>query len=208
VEKSDLKRKRGVGEGVDDITAISGISSPPVKLKKEEEDQKLSLTSLLQSRTTCVGFVDPVGDFHRMLEREDDVVDVAIREMMSCIRQLVRESVHDQQYPKAAECVVALRMACITQAEPEAFNQFLREFRSESSEVNRGRSEFWGLLQSMCVTLISSDETTVSTVLPDEARQVRGKGRGKGERKGKGKGEKEGELKRSNERDLKERKRK
>eukprot|EP00009_Paramoeba_aestuarina_P015167 CAMPEP_0201540286 /NCGR_PEP_ID=MMETSP0161_2-20130828/70863_1 /ASSEMBLY_ACC=CAM_ASM_000251 /TAXON_ID=180227 /ORGANISM="Neoparamoeba aestuarina, Strain SoJaBio B1-5/56/2" /LENGTH=499 /DNA_ID=CAMNT_0047947745 /DNA_START=1746 /DNA_END=3245 /DNA_ORIENTATION=- len=178
VEKSGSKRKR-LGEDIEDIEALinpppqpsgstSSSSSSSSLKKKDGDDAKISFDSLLKSKTTTVGYVDPVGDFGRILERkDDDLVESAINGLINIIQQLVKESVQDQQYPKAMECVVALRKGCVEQGEPALFNTFLRDFRVACE--GKIRADFWRLIKERKITLISSDETTVSTILPENA---------------------------------------
>jgi hypothetical protein len=174
VVKSGTKRKRGLGDDLDSIAPLLAAASsdaPPTKMKKEDEEDRLTLDTLLHARTTAVGYVTPTEDFRRMLGQKEDLVEEAVRGLCACIRLLVEESGRDSQYEKAMECVEVLREGCVHQQEAEAFNAFLTSFRDFCAE--KRRVDFWDLLVSRKVTLISSDESTSSTVLPEDARKVR-----------------------------------
>lgn len=62
-----------------------------------------------------VGDITPVLDFEAMISRRDSPiwVDKAIMNMKNKIFDLVEDSYNGDNYPKAAECLVALRKACI-----------------------------------------------------------------------------------------------
>lgn len=88
---------------------------------------------LVSNGISDVGSINPVQDFKEMLARRDiDLVEkgvqtyccitgshllfffvAAVDQMKQRILQLVNDSIRDQFYPKAIECVVALRSGCI-----------------------------------------------------------------------------------------------
>ena len=179
IEKSGTKRKRALGDDLDDIAPLLAASSsssagpPPTSKAKKDDDEsdRLTMQTLLHPRTTSVGYVTPAEDFKRMLNQHDDVVDEAVRGMCDVIRLLVEESGRDLQYGKAAECVCVLREGCVREGEAEAFNVFLRGMRDFCGE--KRRMDFWAMLCAKGITLISSEESTHSTVLPESARKVR-----------------------------------
>jgi hypothetical protein len=73
-----------------------------------------TLQTIVAGGTNEVGSVQPVKDFNDMLGRRDvDLVDKAIGEMEKRILQLVNDSIRDQFYAKALECLVALRHGCV-----------------------------------------------------------------------------------------------
>jgi len=70
--------------------------------------------SILSGATNAVGSINPVKDFRDMLARRDiDLVDEAIAQMQTRITQLINDSIRDQFYPKAVDCLAALREGCI-----------------------------------------------------------------------------------------------
>ncbi len=73
--------------------------------------------------------------------RDVDLVDKAIEQMRARILQLVNDSVRDQLYPKALECMRALREGALQEGEADAFNKFLRELRGFYER--KRRDDFW-----------------------------------------------------------------
>jgi ATP-dependent DNA helicase 2 subunit 2 len=70
--------------------------------------------------------VDPVGSFIALVDRKgEDTVGRAIDEMAEVVMELVRVSIADQYYKRIAAAVDALRLVCVREAEPRAFNRFL-----------------------------------------------------------------------------------
>lgn len=62
-----------------------------------------------------VGDITPIQDFEAMISRRDgpNWVDKAITEMKNKIFYLVEDSYDGDNYPKAVECLVAIRKACV-----------------------------------------------------------------------------------------------
>ncbi|XP_024027861.1 ATP-dependent DNA helicase 2 subunit KU80 isoform X2 [Morus notabilis] len=117
-----------------------------------------------------VGDITPIQDFEAMISRRDgpNWVDKAITEMKNKIFYLVEDSYDGDNYPKAAECLVAIRKACILEQEPKQFNDFLRHLCKFCKEKNlRSFNEF---LAAKELTLISKSEAPDSEVTEDEAR--------------------------------------
>ena len=124
-----------------------------------------------------------------MLARRDvDLVDKAIDQMKERIVSLVNDSIRDQLYPKALECLVALRNGCVQEEESQKyllplpsyryllifcvkrFNAFLAEVRGFYE--GKRRDEFWQCVVRSKVSLISSEEADDSDVSPQESREV------------------------------------
>ncbi len=98
------------------------------------------------------------------------MVPPAIDGMKKRIVQIVNESYKTQLYPKALECVAALREGCIQEEESDAFNKFLVEVRGFFE--GKRRDDFWKQLVDKKITLIDSTESEDSTVAPEEASKV------------------------------------
>ncbi|GMN54487.1 hypothetical protein TIFTF001_023604 [Ficus carica] len=117
-----------------------------------------------------VGDITPVQDFEAMISRRDSPiwVDKAIMNMKNKIFDLVEDSYNGDNYPKAVECLVALRKACILEQEPKQFNDFLRYLCKFCKEKKLG--SFHDFLASKELTLITKTEAADSEVTEDEAR--------------------------------------
>lgn len=125
-----------------------------------EGGPRLSIQSLI-TEVTDVGSATPVEDFNAMISRRDvDLVDKAIEQMQRQIVKIVNESVRDMHYPKALECLKALRQGCIEQAEVEAFNRFLADVKKNYRGSKR--AEFWQLICQEGVSLITAEESSDS----------------------------------------------
>ncbi|KAI5345312.1 hypothetical protein L3X38_013189 [Prunus dulcis] len=117
-----------------------------------------------------VGDATPVQDFEAMINRRDSPqwVGKAIKDMKNKIHDLVEDSYEGDNYPKALECLIALRKGCILEQEPKQFNDFLRTLCIFCQEKALG--SFCEFLASKELTLISKTEAIDSEVTDDEAR--------------------------------------
>ena len=116
-----------------------------------------------------VGTVEPVKNFRAMLNRRDvDLSSKAFEQMAAMVVKLVRDSISDQFFRKALDCVQELRSAAVDLSEVDLFNDHLRSVKRDFSA---GNNSFWSLVSSSKVSLIGSDEVSGSSVSPQEARQ-------------------------------------
>ena len=139
--------------------------------KKGGDAANLSIDSIIDGGTSDVGSIDPVKDFEKMISRRDvDLVDKAIEQMKERILQLLNDSVKDQLYPKAFGCVEALRVGCVQEEEPAAFNTFLRLMRS--MHEGKRHNAFWMLIVDKKVSLIHEGECEESDITKEESEQV------------------------------------
>lgn len=137
--------------------------------KKQKIDGS-DLESILSGGVSSVGFINPVKDFEAILARRDiDLVDQAIEQMKARILQLVNDSIRDQLFKKALDCLVSLRKGCVREDEPDAFNDFLKQIRS-MFELKK-KKDFWLLIKTQVITLISEDECEESSTSKEEAEQ-------------------------------------
>jgi len=127
-----------------------------------------SVDTIISSGISEVGSVNPIYNFRDMLARRDvDLVDKAIEQMKNRIVQLVNDSVRDQLYPKAIDCLQALRAGTIREEESQTFNSFLKELRNYFE--GKRRQDFWQMILDTKTTLISYAESEDSSVSPAEA---------------------------------------
>ncbi|XP_062154051.1 ATP-dependent DNA helicase 2 subunit KU80 [Alnus glutinosa] len=117
-----------------------------------------------------IGDLTPVQDFDTMMSRRDgpEWVGKAIKDMKHKIFDLVEDSHEGDNYPKAMECLVALRKGCILEQEPKHFNDFLHHLCNFCRE--KDLDSFCEFLASKELTLISKTEAIDSEVSDDEAR--------------------------------------
>lgn len=125
--------------------------------------EKVDIDYIFSDKADHIGSVDPVKDFNEMFTRRDvDLVDRAIEEMQAMIIKLINDSINDQYYNKALNCLIALRKGCIDEEESESFNKFLRRIKTMYSTGKR--KGFWELIKKNKLNLISSDECPDSNV--------------------------------------------
>ncbi|KAF5466965.1 hypothetical protein F2P56_016842 [Juglans regia] len=117
-----------------------------------------------------IGDLNPVQDFETMMSRRDgpEWIGKAIKDMKNKIFDLVEDSYEGDNYPKALECLVALRKGCILEQEPKQFNDFLHHLCKFCREKNL--NSFCEFLTSKELALISKTEAIDSEVSDDEAR--------------------------------------
>lgn len=141
------------------------------KQKKDADAAGFNMDAIISAGVSEVGSVRPVQDFKNMIARRDvDLVDKAIEQMRARILQLVNDSVRDQLYPKALECLRALREGALQEGESDVFNKFLREMRSFYER--KRRDDFWKQVVAAKLSLIHYDETPDSPISPEEAAEV------------------------------------
>ncbi|KAF4384654.1 hypothetical protein F8388_003961 [Cannabis sativa] len=122
-----------------------------------------------------IGNVTPIEDFEAMISRRDSPkwVNKAIAEMKKRIFNLVEDSYNGDNYPKAVECLAALRKGCILEQEPKQFNDFLHHIFKFCQE--KFLTCFCEFVASTQITLISKTEAADSEFTDEEARRFLGK---------------------------------
>jgi len=117
-----------------------------------------------------VSTVDPINDFKSMLSRRDDarVIARAIEGMVEVIKTLVRDSFADHGFPKAIDCLTALRAGCVQMDEYKLFNTALADLKTA---FQKRKENFWKMVTERTITLIDSTEVHDSNVKPDDARK-------------------------------------
>ena len=63
-------------------------------------------------------------------EKKEDLVDLAISQMIAIIKRFVEDSIKGNFYGKAIECLEVLRKGCISEDEPKAFNEFFENIKN------------------------------------------------------------------------------
>ncbi|CAM8926500.1 unnamed protein product [Rhodiola kirilowii] len=117
-----------------------------------------SADPVLLIKSGGIGDAAPVEDFEAMMSRRDspEWVEKAIMDMKNKIFDLVEDSYEGDSYPKALECLQALRKGCILEQEPKQFNDFLQNLCRFCQE--KDLKSFCDLLVSKGVLLITKTE--------------------------------------------------
>jgi ATP-dependent DNA helicase 2 subunit 2 len=123
---------------------------------------------IMSSKTSTIGTRDPKKDFLEMVERRDqDMFLIAMQQLENIIFQLVRDSIDDQLYSKALDCINESRKVCIKEAHPDDWNTMLKHIKITMSEGSR--NDFWVNIKIRNITLITVDECSGTSVTKDEA---------------------------------------
>lgn len=133
-------------------------------------------TDLVPSTSTVkvetIGDMTPVPDFEAMISRRDspEWVSKAIFGMKNKVFDLVENSYEGDTYPKALECLIALRRGCVIEQEPKQFNNFLHHIYRFCQE--KDLSSFCEFLASKDITLITKTEAEDSEIAEADARSL------------------------------------
>ncbi|XP_069105768.1 X-ray repair cross-complementing protein 5-like [Argopecten irradians] len=141
------------------------------KAKKPRLDDDLEggMADITRAKVTEVGTVTPVEDFVAFINQKDeDKFEEASEQMQKRIEQIVVDSFGSQFYPKAMDCLKALRLHSIKKAEPGLFNTFMKKFKD--TLIAKGRRDFWEQVVTENQGLISKMESEDSNVTKEEAK--------------------------------------
>lgn len=87
-----------------------------------------------------ISTVTPLEDFKKMInEKRMDLVDTALVQIQKMIIQLIRDSVRQNFFEKAMECLKEMRKACISEDEADKFNGFLRSMKMNVRDILIGQ---------------------------------------------------------------------
>ncbi|KVH91330.1 Ku70/Ku80 beta-barrel domain-containing protein [Cynara cardunculus var. scolymus] len=130
------------------------------------------VTSTSTVKVETIGDSTPVPDFEAMISRRDspEWVSKAIFGMKNKVFDLVENSYEGDTYPKALECLVALRRGCVIEQEPKQFNNFLHHLYRFCQE--KDLSSFCEFLASKDITLITKTEAEDSEIAEGDARSL------------------------------------
>ncbi|XP_031552940.1 X-ray repair cross-complementing protein 5-like isoform X2 [Actinia tenebrosa] len=172
LEKIEKKKTQQAAENIFKASVDNDLTTEPAAKRQRTEDAAdetdFSMAAQAKGKVTEVGTVEPVADFKELISRKDvDQFDEAAKQMKDRIVQLIMDSFGDQFYPKAMDCVVALRQESIKAGEAEMFNDFLRDLKSKI--FNQRGHGFWLRLVKDHLTLINKDESPDSSLTKDDA---------------------------------------
>ncbi|XP_076945842.1 ATP-dependent DNA helicase 2 subunit KU80-like [Bidens hawaiensis] len=137
------------------------------------ENQSTDLiASTSEVKVETLGDLTSVSDFEAMISRRDspEWVSKAIFAMKNKILDLVENSLEGDNYPKALECLIALRKGCVIEQEPKKFNNFLSHIFRFCQEANL--SSFCEFFASNDVTFITKTEAEDSEIEEQDARSL------------------------------------
>jgi len=150
VEKAAKKKKRHWREFLaDDVDAkVADEDDDMAKAKKLKSvaaaGEDVKLDKIVANEVDNISSADPVSDLLAMASRKDDpkIITRAISQMLEMIRNLVQNSYGTSDYPKAIECLKALRDVCVTNDESEDFNSGMENL----AKSFKSRKSFWDMV--------------------------------------------------------------
>ncbi|KAF2738856.1 ATP-dependent DNA helicase-like protein II [Polyplosphaeria fusca] len=114
-----------------------------------------------------------IPTFKQALALTDDLdaIQAAADEMAGNIKELIKSSVGESGYGRALEAVRVLREELTEMEEPEMYNKFIRELKSEllGSKLNGDRREMWWKIRGSKYGLIDRKRSFASDVTEEEA---------------------------------------
>lgn len=162
--KLELVAKEKNDDTGENIFKFGENEDKPIEKKaktENDDDLKGGLVNLIKVKE--VGTVSPVEDFMQLINQKDeDLFEKACQMMEKRIIQLVTDSFGSQSYPKAMDCLKALREAAVKNFEPNMFNAFMTELKEQLIKVCR--RDFWDTIVHEKLTLISKVESEESKI--------------------------------------------
>ncbi|XP_023933350.1 X-ray repair cross-complementing protein 5 [Lingula anatina] len=143
------------------------IGDVPASKKPKLDDGALGdMKQLDKVKVTKVGTVTPVEDYWAMLRRKDeDMFEEACKQLETVIIDIIMGSFGAQSYPKAMECMKALREAALKHLEPGVFNKFFTQFKKEMEHYNK--MDLFEMAKNSGLRLIDNEECEESTYSKD-----------------------------------------
>ncbi|KAG9293780.1 hypothetical protein G9A89_019117 [Geosiphon pyriformis] len=177
--RAEVSRK-GVGEiNAEEILGSKEEEFEEVGIKKHKSEINGTFCGDILPNSADIrkiGYIDPVGDFTKMIEnRQEDLVTTvyiifsAVEQMCKIITDLAKTLVDDT---KAIQCLKALREVSAREDESERFNEFLQNLRKNCLDRPLAKADFWQHVVDSKITLISSDEAPDSNISKEDANKV------------------------------------
>jgi ATP-dependent DNA helicase 2 subunit 2 len=101
-------------------------------------------------------------------------IEEAVRQMGAIVRQLITDSMGDNNYDRVVENLGRMRHEMIDMEEPGFYNTFLTDLKKRilSGELGGDRRELWWQIKGARLGLIDHHESEMSKVNPEEAAKV------------------------------------
>ncbi|CAE6469453.1 unnamed protein product [Rhizoctonia solani] len=111
----------------------------------------------------------PLADFKKNIEAQGDLVSKVVEDMCAVIPEIVDASFSTQRYAEALECMQVLREVALKEDEIDAWNNFLREFKSTCKSSGFRNKDFWSHVQKVGrkLSLISDTEAEENEGMSD-----------------------------------------
>lgn len=157
---------------------------PPKAVGKRPRDAPkpisgLDVDALLKQPENQRSKIDPdnaIPEFKQLVDTAGDFADFeeAAKQMGQIVRQLITDSMGDNNYNRAIENMGVFRDKMTNLEEPDLYNVFVKDLKKRllSGELGGDRRELWWQLKGARLGLIDQAAVEVSKVTPDEAVEV------------------------------------
>ncbi|XP_021378174.1 X-ray repair cross-complementing protein 5-like [Mizuhopecten yessoensis] len=170
VFKLEVVKKKEEKTGENQFKESDEGEAGKAKKPRLDDDLEGGMADITRAKVTEVGTVTPVEDFVAFINQKDeDKFEEASQQMQKRVEQIVLDSFGAQFYPKAMDCLQALRKHSIKKSEPGLYNTFMKKFKDVL--IAKGRRDFWEQVVAENQGLISKMESEESTVSNEEAKQ-------------------------------------
>lgn len=103
-----------------------------------------------------------------------DVVEDAVKQMLSIVRSLLTHSLGDANYARAIENLGVVREELVALEVPELYNSTIRELRTKvlGSKLGGDRRDFWFKLRAAKLGLVTKEVSDLSDISEEQAAEV------------------------------------
>jgi len=164
------KEKKHWRDYFDGPVELSDDMKAAKKLKTDgKAETEVKFEDIVNKQVEKIGSVDPVTDFKQMISRRDDAkwINKAIGDMIEMIKDLVKTSYGATNFPKAIDCIGALRIGCVQMEEAGQFNSALIDFKNL---FQKKKESFWKLVVEKSILPIDTSEVPDSKFTPSQAK--------------------------------------
>ncbi|KAF4587774.1 ATP-dependent DNA helicase II subunit 2 [Ophiocordyceps camponoti-floridani] len=165
------------------LIEVAGVKKVPPKAKGRRPRESIKPISgldidALLGETKEKGQVsreNAIPDFKRALAAAASAseMDEVAKQMGSIVRGLVTDSFGDSRYEQAMECMGVMRDELVSAEEPGIYNSFVRDLKKAllSGALGGDRRDYWYMLRTSRLGLISKDQSEASAVSPEQAEE-------------------------------------
>ncbi|KAH6897257.1 SPOC like C-terminal domain-containing protein [Thelonectria olida] len=165
---------------IDALTEAAEVKKVPPKAKGKRARDTVKPISGLDIDALLGGekkdHIDPdnaVPEFKQALAVAKEVSEIedAAKQMGVITNTFITESFGDSKYPRALECMGALREELTNLEEPDLYNTFVRDMKKQllSGALGGDRRDFWFKVRWSRLGLIDTKQSEASEITPEEA---------------------------------------
>ncbi|PIO31377.1 hypothetical protein AB205_0005130, partial [Aquarana catesbeiana] len=151
-----------------EVAAVPTFSARDELFCRRDPSGSTATQSLPQGVELLVGSVNPVEDFQALVRQKNMNFQDVSNQLIKRIYGFV-DTKQSQYYLKSMNCIKCLRTEAIRLSGARIFNDFLQSLKEKTA--GGSLKEFWEIVVQDGVSLITSEESTDSSVTPEEAKQ-------------------------------------